>query len=86
MMVLHSCDNPACCNPAHLRLGTHADNMRDVALRHRSGLRKLSDDDIAAIRQTPRGYGANVALGKQYGVTAQTILEIRSGRYFRVQQ
>lgn len=35
MMVLHSCDNPACINPAHLRIGTQIDNMADMASRDR---------------------------------------------------
>ena len=33
--ILHSCDFPPCCNPAHLRIGTQSDNMRDRTARGR---------------------------------------------------
>jgi hypothetical protein len=35
MWILHSCDNPPCCNPNHLRIGTPADNSKDMVLKNR---------------------------------------------------
>lgn len=35
LCILHSCDNPACVNPSHLRVGTRAENMRDCLARGR---------------------------------------------------
>jgi uncharacterized protein YerC len=35
-MILHSCDNSACMNPAHLRPGTHQQNMDDMRTRGRA--------------------------------------------------
>ena len=35
MVILHSCDNPACFNPAHLSVGTQQENLQDAATKGR---------------------------------------------------
>ena len=57
LLVCHRCDNPPCCNPAHLFLGTNADNTKDAQqkgrLAHgsRSGTAKLTEQQVTQIRR-----------------------------------
>lgn len=54
VVVMHSCDEPRCVNPAHLRLGTLADNNRDKAQKGRT-VNPLTDE-LAARTRCPRGH------------------------------
>lgn len=89
--VLHRCDNPACCNPRHLFVGTHQDNMDDKVAKGRSpkfngelGPRsKLTAEDVFWIRMQKK-YGATKnALALLYDVSVATISGCLYGRHYR---
>ena len=82
---LHHCDNPLCCNPAHLFLGTDIENQTDCRRKGRMPSRKgirqphrvrLSPNDRAAIRWMRRqGIGVTV-LCKLYGTSRVNVWKI----------
>ena len=78
--ILHTCDNPACCNPEHLRPGTCAENMKDKVQKDRqakgegNGRAKLTDDAVLYIRRRYAEGGISMrALAREYDVSSVLI-------------
>lgn len=71
--VLHSCDNPKCTNPQHLRFGTHSDNISEMHSRNRHPWAKLTTERVRAIRQESSDGENSKELAAKYGVSYATI-------------
>lgn len=79
MCVCHTCDNPECCNPNHLWLGTIADNMRDRDVKGR-GSAKLTESDVLKIRELVAQGNMQKNIAKDYGIVPSTVHQIISGK------
>ena len=86
MEVMHTCDNPLCCNPYHLLEGTHKENMQDMNRKNRRTCEKgekrynakLNDKKVKEMRVLFKNYEKykkdNITyLAKKYGVTTNVI-------------
>lgn len=69
----HTCDTPACVRPDHLVPGTHAENMRDMAVRGRSGTAKLQPDAVKQIRQLYVQGLKQAEIATQFGIAQTTV-------------
>ena len=81
MQIRHKCDIRNCCNPAHLELGTHADNMTDKMQRRRCSS-KLNEAQVREIRELVKTKG-NKEVAELYGVTPCTIWCIKARRKWK---
>jgi len=78
MHVLHTCDNPECTNPAHLRLGTHGDNMRDMTRKDRA-FAKIKTSQVPEIRRRLSAGERPEDIAPLYGVAPTAIWDIKRG-------
>lgn len=77
LLVCHSCDNPPCCNPAHLFLGTQGDNQADKIAKGRGNHPRLTGAEVRVIRDLS-GMSVN-QLGPLFPhVSLRTIYRVRA--------
>jgi hypothetical protein len=85
-VVMHTCDNPACVNAAHLTLGEQSDNMADKKAKGRNqfGSRctyaKLDEDTVRAIRSDTR---SQYVIAAELGLVQQTVSDIKRRRIWK---
>lgn len=93
LVVCHTCDNPPCCNPAHLWLGTRGDNAADRDRKKRTnpgwvpgsknGLAKLTEELIPIIRRRAATGETHRKLADDFGVSKGAITAICVRRNWR---
>lgn len=100
--ALHHCDNPPCCNPAHIYDGTPAENSADMIRRRRSGwhsgkyatrntargsrsgMAKLTEQDVIGIRARYAAGGVSQqALADEFGVNQTKISDVVRGKTWK---
>lgn len=87
--VLHRCDVPACCNPAHLFVGTRSENMRDMQRKGRAnyvrgerhGVAKLTAETVSQIKAMA-GERSQAQIAALFDVSQSTVWRTLHGETF----
>ena len=88
LYVCHTCDNPPCCNPGHLWLGTARQNANDRDRKGRHAARLGEEHSMAILTEEQASYilkssEQGRALARKFGVHETTISAIRHRRLWK---
>lgn len=91
--VCHTCDNPSCCNPAHLWVGSAKDNAQDMVKKGRDchavfrgedhANSKLTASQVREIRRLCEEGINQTEIGKRFSVSQSAVMAIRTGRTWK---
>ena len=78
----HSCHNPGCCNPAHLRFDTRQGNVDDMVTAARGYRGRFSPQEVATIRHRYAHGAKQQSLAAEYNVTNGMVSQIVRGERY----
>jgi hypothetical protein len=92
-LIMHSCDNPPCCNPDHLSVGTIADNAHDMKSKgraHNAPVRgeshyysRLTEQQVIEIRDLAASGIKHTPIAAQFGISVSHVGHIVDGQIWR---
>lgn len=94
-VICHHCDNPPCCNPAHLFAGTQQDNVLDAMAKGRhvvarfrgsgekNGRAKLTEAEVLELRARRAAGERLIVLAEEFGIGDSQVARIALGRSWK---
>jgi HNH endonuclease len=79
-VIRHQCDNPLCCNPSHLVVGSHQENMNDMKERARHG---LPHHTVKAIKRLLEKGVPQAEIAERFGISARQVSHINTGNAYK---
>ena len=90
LQILHSCDNPCCINPEHLRVGTNYDNVQDRQAKNRQakgishGRHKLTENEVLEIKRLySTGKYTQQELSDNFNMSRSHICNIINNKFWK---
>ena len=89
LIIMHTCDNPKCVRPSHLRLGTHAQNQHDKIAKgkgnegERNAHAKFTQAQVESIRARVAAGERAIRIAEEFGVNRSCISKIVNKTHWR---